>query len=408
MTVHPERRSAKRSGVEWVRRWSKAWSHILRVCGAQAPTTRRTRRQAQGERSFVALSRSVLALALLVASPALAHKPSDAYMTLSPNFRFDVALRDLDDELGLDADGNGSITWAEVQAKAPAIEALIQRNVHLDGCTLPLHLSQAVTTHSDGTYLVLTAPLSGCTGIHYTLFFARDPQHRALIRLPDQTLVAGTEQRDLRFSAPAQGASFGRFLFEGIRHILIGADHLLFLTALLLPSVLRRRGKLKTLSLLDYERRPSLGPALAEVLKLVTSFTVAHSITLALSALDVVDLPSRLVESTIAATVVFAAVANLWPLSEGERWGPAFALGLVHGFGFSSVLKDLGLRGSSLVAELFGFNLGVEVGQLCFVAVVVPLAWGLSRFRPYPALARMGSLIIAVIGLGWFFQRAIA
>jgi hypothetical protein len=351
------------------------------------------------------------ALMLLLAAPALAHKPSDAYLTLGSTLRLDLALRDLDDELGLDLDGNGSITWNEVQAKAPAIDALVQRTVRLDGCT-PGAFTHAVTTHSDGTYLVLEAPLPCVpTGLHYALFFARDPQHRALVRLTaggaEQTLVAGAEKRDLVFAAPVEGASFGRFLVEGIRHILIGADHLLFLTALLLPAVLRRRGRLKALGLNDYEPRPSLGPALAEVLKLVTAFTVAHSVTLALSALDIVDLPSRLVESTIAATVVLAALSNLWPLSPAERWGPAFTLGLVHGFGFSSVLKDLGLRGSSLVAELFGFNLGVEIGQLCFVAVVVPLAYGLSRLRLYPAFARLGSLIIALVGLGWFVQRAL-
>jgi hypothetical protein len=375
--------------------WTRSTPQPLRVCSPQ------------GER-FLAL------VLVLLAAPALAHKPSDAYLTLGSTLRLDLALRDLDDELGLDLDGNGSITWNEVQAKAPAIDALVERSVRLDGCA-PGPFTHGVTTHSDGAYLVLTAPLPCVpTGLHYSLFFARDPQHRALVRLTtggdEQTLVAGAEKRELVFAAPAEGASFGRFLVEGIRHILIGADHLLFLTALLLPAVLRRRGRLKTpglnVGLIDYEPRPGLGGALAEVLKLVTAFTVAHSVTLALSALDIVDLPSRLVESTIAATVVLAALSNLWPLSPAERWGPAFTLGLVHGFGFSSVLKDLGLRGSSLVAELFGFNLGVELGQLCFVAAVVPVLYASSRLRPYPTFARVGSLIIALIGMGWFVQRA--
>jgi hypothetical protein len=248
--------------------------------------------------------------------------------------------------------------------------------------------------------------------LSYSLFFARDPQHHALVRLlagsSDQTLIASPERRELTFAAqPAAGASLGQFLLEGIHHILIGTDHLLFLTALLLPSVLKRRGRLKRLGLTDYEPRGSLGAALGEVVRLVTAFTVAHSLTLALAALDVVDLPSRLVESAIALTVVLAAVSNLWPLTEGERWGPAFTLGLVHGFGFSSVLRDSGLRGTSLVSELFGFNVGVEIGQLMFVAVVVPACFFLSRLKLYPSLARAGSLVIAVFGVAWLYQRAL-
>lgn len=360
-----------------------------------------------------------LLLAVLAAAPALAHKPSDAYLTLdfrgAPRLRIDLALRDLDDGLGLDADSDGEIRWSEVQAKLSAIDAEVTRHVSVRGCAWS-PASHGVTSHSDGTYLVLEGALScdapGPVTLAYSLFFERDPQHHALARLlvgsTDQTLIATPDQRELTFDAsPQAGATLGQFLVEGVHHILIGADHLLFLTALLLPSVLKRRGRLKTLRLTDWEPSGSLRPALVEVVKLVTSFTVAHSLTLALAALDVVDLPSRLVESAIALTVVLAAIANLWAFTEGERWGPAFALGLVHGFGFSSVLKDSGLRGTSLVAELFGFNLGVEAGQLMFVAVVVPVCFALSRLRAYPWLVRLGSLVIAGYGLVWLYQRAL-
>lgn len=360
----------------------------------------------------------MLAGALLL-SVVVAHKPSDAYLTLdyrgAPSLRLDLALRDLDDDLGLDANADGAITWSEVQAKLSAIDAQVTQHVSVKGCTFA-PASHGVTPHSDGSYLVLEGPLKcgepGAVTLAYSLFFERDPQHHALARLltgpTDQTLIATPQHRELTFDAkPEAGASLGRFLVEGVRHILIGADHLLFLTALLLPSVLRRRGRLKTLGLTDWEPRESIEPALIEVAKLVTSFTVAHSLTLGLAALDVVDLPGRIVESGIALTVMLVAIANLWPLTEGERWGPAFALGLVHGFGFSSVLKDSGLRGTSLVAELFGFNLGVECGQLMFVAVVVPLCFSLSRWRAgYPWLARAGSLVIGVIGAYWLWQRA--
>lgn len=359
-----------------------------------------------------------LLLLTLVGSAASAHKPSDAYVTIdfrgAPSMRIDLALRDLDDALGLDADGDGSIRWGEVQAKLAAIDAEVTRHVSVRGCAWAAR-EHAVTPHSDGTYLVLEGPLR-CEGegpvvLTYSLFFERDPQHRALARLlvgsTEQTLIASPDRRELMYEAkPAAGASFGEFLVEGVHHILIGADHLLFLSALLLTSVVDRKGRTRS-GMTEWAPRPTLKPALVEVLKLVTSFTVAHSLTLGLAALDVVDLPSRLVESAIAATVVLAAVANLWPLTGSDRWGPAFALGLVHGFGFSSVLKDSGLRGTSLAAELFGFNLGVEIGQLMFVAVVVPLCFALSRLRLYPWLVRAGSAVIAGYGLNWLYERAL-
>ncbi len=364
------------------------------------------------------LPRLALALTVLLAAAAHAHKASDAYLTLdyrgAAKLRVDLALRDLDDDLGLDSNGDGAITWAEVQARLPAVDEKLGQRVRVEGCTFSA-TSHGITPHSDGNYLVVEGPLACATGpvvLTYSLFFERDPQHRALVRLllgsTDQTLIATPDARTLTFAAkPEPGASLGQFLVEGVHHILIGADHLLFLTALLLPSVLRRKGRLKLLGLTDWEPRESLKPAALEVLKLVTSFTVAHSVTLALAALDVVELPSRVVESAIALTVVLVAISNLWPLSQGERWGPAFTLGLVHGFGFSSVLKDSGLRGTSLVGELLGFNLGVECGQLMFVAVVVPVCFALSRLRVYPWLARAGSLAIGVIGAVWLYQRAV-
>ncbi len=369
-------------------------------------------------RAGTALDVRWLLLLTLVASAASAHKPSDAYVTIdfrgAPSLRIDLALRDLDDALGLDADGDGSIRWSEVQAKLPAVDAEVTRHVGVRGCAWEVR-EHGVTPHSDGAYLVLEGPLrceaDAAVVLTYSLFFERDPQHRALARLlvgsTEQTLIASPDRRELAYEAkPAAGASLGQFLVEGVHHILIGADHLLFLSALLLTSVVERRGRAR-FGMTEWAPRPTLKPALVEVLKLVTSFTVAHSLTLGLAALDVVDLPSRLVESAIAATVVLAALANLWPLTGSDRWGPAFALGLVHGFGFSSVLKDSGLRGTSLVAELFGFNLGVEVGQLMFVAVVVPVCFALSRLRVYPWLARAGSLVIAGYGLMWLYERAL-
>jgi hypothetical protein len=143
-----------------------------------------------------------------------------------------------------------------------------------------------------------------------------------------------------------------------------------------------------------------------DVLKIVTAFTVAHSITLSLATLGVVELPSRWVEAAIAASVVLAALNNLWPLVQGRRWMVAFGFGLIHGFGFASVLADLGLPRDALLLALVGFNVGVEVGQLAIVALFLPLAYLLRGTWLYRRLVFVGgSMFIAAIALLWLDER---
>jgi len=134
---------------------------------------------------------------------------------------------------------------------------------------------------------------------------------------------------------------------------------------------------------------------------------VAHSITLSLAALGVVSLPSRLVESAIAASVVLAALNNVRPVVYGGRWVLAFAFGLIHGFGFASVLTDLGLPQGSLLLALVAFNVGVEVGQLAIVAVFLPIAYALRDTRFYRhAILTGGSVLVAVLAALWLVERA--
>jgi hypothetical protein len=142
------------------------------------------------------------------------------------------------------------------------------------------------------------------------------------------------------------------------------------------------------------------------VLKVVTAFTVAHSITLGLATLGVIELPSRWVEAAIAASVVLAALNNLFPLVLGRRWLVAFGFGLIHGFGFASVLADLGLPREALLLALVGFNLGVECGQLAIVALFLPLAYALRRTRLYRLwIFGAGSALIAVVAALWLSER---
>ena len=139
---------------------------------------------------------------------------------------------------------------------------------------------------------------------------------------------------------------------------------------------------------------------------MVTAFTVAHSITLSLATLGWISLPSRWVESAIAASVVLAALNNVWPVFHGRRWIVAFGFGLIHGFGFASVLADLGLPQGALALALLGFNVGVELGQLAIVAAFLPLAYLLRRSAFYQrAVMRAGSLLIAALAAAWLVER---
>jgi hypothetical protein len=196
-------------------------------------------------------------------------------------------------------------------------------------------------------------------------------------------------------------SQLGQYIAEGIGHIWKGYDHILFLLSLLLPAVLLRESR-------HWMPVARFGDAFWDVFKIVTSFTVAHSITLSLAALGVISLPSRLVESAIAASVVLAAANNLWPLVGGRRWVVAFAFGLIHGFGFASVLAELGLPRDALVLALVGFNLGVEAGQLTIVAVFLPLAYYLRASAFYRRMVLIGgSILIVAVALVWLLERAL-
>jgi hypothetical protein len=216
-----------------------------------------------------------------------------------------------------------------------------------------------------------------------------------------QTTVLGPERRSWRVALerarPWQ--TFVTYLREGVWHIWLGIDHVLFLISLLLPAVLRRRDG-------GWQPVERFDQALLGTVKVVTAFTLAHSITLTLAVLGVVQLPSRLVESAIALSVIVAALNNLHPLITRRLWLVAFGFGLIHGFGFASVLVDLGLPQNALLLALFSFNLGVEVGQLAIVALVMPLAYVLRQTWLYPrVIVRFGSLMIVAMATVWLLER---
>ena len=186
---------------------------------------------------------------------------------------------------------------------------------------------------------------------------------------------------------------------HGVWHIWVGFDHLLFLISLLLPAVLIRVDR-------SWTGAECFRNALWDVVKVVSAFTLAHSITLSLAALDVVQLPSRWIESAIAASVIVAALNNLVVIAGASRWLLAFAFGLIHGFGFASVLADLGLPHDALLLALVAFNLGVELGQLAVVAAFLPVAWILRNHWIYrQGILAGGSLLVILLASLWLIER---
>jgi HupE / UreJ protein len=352
---------------------------------------------------------------------AIAHKPSDSYLSINVQDnhltgRWDIALRDLDFAIGLDNNDDGTITWGELRSKSVEINDYVFSKLQLsvaDNTCFHQVTEMKVDEHTDGNYAVLlfishcdVSNLNDLT-VGYRLFSDLDPQHRGLLNLTHNNVnsaaVLVPSQPPRSYSVSSNRSDWPEvydFIHEGIWHIWIGYDHILFLFSLLIPSVMVYQ---------TTKWRPvvNFNAVFWDVLKVVTAFTLAHSITLSLAVLDVIDLPSRWVESCIAASVILAALNNIVPIFTDKRALLAFAFGLIHGFGFASVLTDLGLKESSKLWSLLGFNVGVEIGQLALVIVFLPIAYKFSRYPLYkPVVLKSCSLGIAGLATFWLMERA--
>jgi hypothetical protein len=359
------------------------------------------------------------ALLLWLAPGIFGHQTTDSYLALTLTNkqiegRWAISLRDLDHILAVDADKDGEVSDAELSKAKPQIEEYAFSRLKVVVDSKPIDAQRTgfeLEEHSDAVYATLLFVLRSEANpsdfiVTYTLFNDTDPLHRGLFRLdlPNRTATAifSPAQSTQRFviGATETPKRLLNFIKEGIWHIWTGYDHILFLIALLLPSALRRQAE-------GWTPTESRRAALINIVKVVTAFTVAHSITLTLAALNLVQLPSRFVESVIAASIVVAAINNLKVVFAERTWMIAFAFGLIHGFGFASALTDLHLSAANLAGALVGFNLGVELGQLAIVAVFVPIAFAMRRTKFYPQIAlRYCSIMIAVLAAAWFVERA--
>jgi hypothetical protein len=361
------------------------------------------------------------AIIALFAAPALAHKASDAYLAIDASsstvdVRWEIAVRDLDLALAIDGDGDGAVRWGELRTARPRIAQLAQESLHIRGdgaaCMPQGTPDLALTSHTDGAYAqvrvsYMCSARPRALALDYTLLFGLDPQHKGLARIDaggathTVTFTRDARAAELTLATVDRAAQLASFVRLGVKHIWEGIDHLLFLLALLLPSVLRREGK-------GWAAVPALRPAIADVLRIVTAFTLAHSITLSLAVLDVVRPPSGVIEAAIAVSVAVAAIDNVRPILGGRRWLAAFALGLLHGFGFSSALTEMALSRGDVAIALFGFNAGVELGQCAAVALFLPLAYALRKTRAYRwGALTAGSVAIGLVAIVWTVERIV-
>lgn len=365
---------------------------------------------------FAALA---LALAWLVAGASLvrAHTidTSSCRVDISRDavdFTFNFDLRTLTRITRVDANGDGRITPDEILAAGPAIEEFLRSHVILE-----LNDREA----SFGDFLAPHATADAAAGIPESDWgqrLATFTFHNPQLNAPDAVALtfdvfdtlgerhtilgtfawAGREDEviftqlepdylyDTGYRIPAWD-QFLEYLRMGIMHIFTGYDHIAFLLALL------------------FVRK------FTDLLKIITGFSVGHTLTLGLAATGVLSLPSRLVESGIAISIIYVAAQNLRRgagAGADHRWKIAFGFGLIHGFGFASVLRELGLPGTGLIRSLLAFNLGVEVGQLAIAAVCWPVLWWVMNRTYAPTVRFAVSAVLLAFGAAWLTERAFA
>jgi hydrogenase/urease accessory protein HupE len=365
-----------------------------------------------------------LALGLLFAQPGFAHEIglSSSVVQLHTN-RLEAlltfAVREMEEVLPLDADQDGVTSPAEFQSNQDALTTLLLTNcpVRFDGSNaLPSNV-RCLLDSSNNVELSFSCELSSFKQLElsYEVIRLLTPGHRMLFtlvapsgevladRLLSQNSPVVSVQLDLELPAstntnaptgappaptpilPKAPPTFVEFTKLGVEHILIGYDHLLFLFALLIVTR-------------DFWA----------ALKVITCFTIAHSVTLAVATLDLMHLPGHWVEPMIALTIIYVGIENI--VCKGNpprRWLLTFVFGLIHGFGFAAVLRELGIGAhGGVILPLFSFNLGVELGQIAVAALALPVIWQLrkSEFflrKELPAC----SVVVALLGVYWFVQR---
>jgi hydrogenase/urease accessory protein HupE len=365
---------------------------------------------------------------VLVSRPAWAHDPglSSATIILSEaNLEALLVFSTLDigQIVELDMNRNGNLSAEELKQAGAELNRVRPGalDVELNGIAVKAAESHCRFDSNNNTTVHLNFPMTSFTNLvirsrWLTNFPPGHRQHLLLqnpngVDLAQRMLTADADSVTIELDAPpsagqsalaaspqtnapsagprmvnADKSSFGPFLRLGVEHILTGYDHLLFLLGLLIVA-----------------------RTFASSLAIITSFTIAHSITLAVATLDLIQIPGRIIEPLIAGTIVYVGLENLFRNDDPKgRWLLTFAFGLIHGFGFASVLREIGVGrdGSGIALPLLSFNLGVELGQVAVAALLLPLIWSLRNKAVFTKRwVSACSVLVAALGAYWFVQR---
>jgi hypothetical protein len=337
------------------------------------------------------LATASLIISMLAATPAAAHRTSLAHVTVEGGAPVQVtvhlSVHDLAVALGLDVDPAIPLPLSELEATSTRIALYFDQRLALRAGDQPcmpgeLHVEEARPGEELRINRAFDCPAAaGDLVLSYLLFFEIDKAHRAIVEAGGRQAVIDRAFTTVRLGgADAASPGFPRLLALGVEHILLGIDHVLFLVALMLGL-------------------PRIGPAIV----MVSAFTLAHSITLALAWYGVVAVPPRLVEIAIALSIAYVAAENLLGRGIEHRWLVAGLFGLIHGLGFYSVLADLGFEGANAATV----HLGVEIGQLMILAAVAPLLWWTSRQSWRTRAIQTASAACLLLALWWAAERAL-
>jgi hypothetical protein len=337
--------------------------------------------------------------------------------------RFEIILDDLN--LAMSRDGARTpITKENLHEHLVEIHEYYRTNVRfsVDGEELPYQFTGFDTLKAKKKLFVLldfnlieerTTP--DLIDVDYAVMFDVDSAHTGMVLIeqywrgnifnnesrPSLIFSAANRSQQLDLSNSSMLNGFWGVVKMGIKHIWLGIDHILFLIALILPAAMIRRGH-------SWEPVTEFRSALFYVVKIVTLFTVAHTLTLSLAAFGVIDMPSRLVESVIAISIAIAATDILYPVFKKKIAWVVFIFGLFHGFGFASILAQLGVLGEHMALSLFSFNLGVELGQIAVIIVIFPVLYMIRNYAFFPKIIlRFGALLLIVLSAVWFVERAV-
>jgi hypothetical protein len=360
----------------------------------------------------------LIGLSLLLANTVAAHQLSTSYIiaeiddTGRINGEWQLSLADLELAVGLDLNANGELTWGEVKSRQAEIASYLAENLLLNRdkltCNLHFDLVERLQDHANEAFAVTDfsgqCAISGPLNIKYSAIFALDSSHEMVLNIGDGSnmhsfvLDDNTRKITIDLREGSWQTTFKQFVYQGIIHIWIGIDHILFLLALLLPAVLERKNK-------QWQAITSVKVILTNTVWIISAFTLAHSLTLTATALGWLSPSSRWVELGIALSVLFAALNNIWPLVLRLAW-LTFAFGLLHGMGFAGVLGELGLPADQQFLSILAFNLGVEIGQLAILAILLPVLILLRKSKFYSkGVMPVGSLLIALMAVQWSIER---